>query len=273
MRSIRLAIAAGIGAGLLATAMRAQDNPAAQKQLPPRGAQEPPRTIFIGTPPPSWGTTAESWFRLGAAELHPDTSGTLYTSSWLPEGAQYGYQRWVTAGYPHLIGFAHVPGGSTLDAWQFSYCDNNSVPPHMTINLYSCDLYGDCTSPPVASFDTGSFPSGCASTTIGGGGLGFTVDNKSGEYLVDVTFGVFDGNQTFGGTGFGYHLQVSPAPGAATFNDVPLSDTAFQYIEALAASGITAGCGGGNYCPDNPLTRRQMAVFLAKALGLNWPDH
>ena len=59
---------------------------------------------------------------------------------------------------------------------------------------------------------------------------------------------------------------------ARTFGDVPLSDPAFQYIEALAASGITSGCGGGNYCPDNPLTRRQMAVFLSKALGLHWPN-
>jgi S-layer homology domain len=69
----------------------------------------------------------------------------------------------------------------------------------------------------------------------------------------------------------GYVLQVSPAPGSPTFNDVPVSDPAFQYIEALVASGVTAGCGGGNYCPDSPLTRRQMAVFLAKALGLQWP--
>ena len=53
---------------------------------------------------------------------------------------------------------------------------------------------------------------------------------------------------------------------------MPLSDPAFQYIEALVKSGITAGCGGGNYCPDGTLTRRQMAVFLAKALGLHWVD-
>ena len=65
--------------------------------------------------------------------------------------------------------------------------------------------------------------------------------------------------------------QVSPAPQAATFNDVPVNDPAFQFVEALVASGITAGCGAGNFCPDAPLTRRQMAVFLAKALGLHWP--
>jgi S-layer homology domain len=65
--------------------------------------------------------------------------------------------------------------------------------------------------------------------------------------------------------------QVSPAPQAATFNDVATNHPFFQFVEALADSGITAGCGSGNYCPDQPLTRGQMAVFLAKALGLHWP--
>jgi hypothetical protein len=68
-----------------------------------------------------------------------------------------------------------------------------------------------------------------------------------------------------------WRRTVSDAPSAATFNDVPTSHPFFQFIEALSESGITAGCGGGNYCPDNPLTRGQMAVFLAKALGLHWP--
>ena len=65
--------------------------------------------------------------------------------------------------------------------------------------------------------------------------------------------------------------RVSPAPGAATFNDVPPNHPFFRYVEALAAAGISGGCGGNNYCPDTSLTRGQMAVFLAKALGLHWP--
>jgi hypothetical protein len=71
-----------------------------------------------------------------------------------------------------------------------------------------------------------------------------------------------------------YKLQVSPAPGTATFADVPLSHPFFQYIEALAASGVTTGCAGSplRYCPDAPVTRGQMAVFLARALGLHWPN-
>jgi hypothetical protein len=69
-----------------------------------------------------------------------------------------------------------------------------------------------------------------------------------------------------------YKLQVSPAPASATFADVPTSHPFFQFVEALAASGITAGCGGGNFCPDAPITRGQMAVFLAAALGLHFPN-
>jgi hypothetical protein len=65
--------------------------------------------------------------------------------------------------------------------------------------------------------------------------------------------------------------QVSPAPSTASFGDVPTNHPFFQFVEALAAAGITGGCGGGNFCPDAPLTRGQMAVFLAVALGLHFP--
>ncbi len=69
-----------------------------------------------------------------------------------------------------------------------------------------------------------------------------------------------------------WRRSVSPAPDTATFGDVPTDHPLFQFVEALAASGITAGCGSGNFCPNNPLTRGQMAVFLSIALGLHWPQ-
>jgi len=53
---------------------------------------------------------------------------------------------------------------------------------------------------------------------------------------------------------------------------VPEGAFGYQQIEALFASVITGGCGGGNDCPDPPVTRAQMTVFLAKALGLHWPN-
>jgi hypothetical protein len=57
-----------------------------------------------------------------------------------------------------------------------------------------------------------------------------------------------------------------PNPSQQTFGDVPLNHQYAEWIYDLAARGITSGCGGGNYCPDGPVTREQMAVFLLKTL-------
>lgn len=66
--------------------------------------------------------------------------------------------------------------------------------------------------------------------------------------------------------------EVAPGPNTATFDDVPASHPFFQYIEALVATGVTSGCNADNYCPGAPLTRGQMAVFLARALGMGYPQ-
>jgi hypothetical protein len=50
----------------------------------------------------------------------------------------------------------------------------------------------------------------------------------------------------------------------APFPDVPCSSPFAAWVQELVARGITAGCGGGLYCPTNPVTREQMAVFLLK---------
>jgi hypothetical protein len=42
-------------------------------------------------------------------------------------------------------------------------------------------------------------------------------------------------------------------------------------INALAAAGITQGCGSGVFCPNDPVTRAQMASFLSRALNLLEP--
>jgi hypothetical protein len=59
-------------------------------------------------------------------------------------------------------------------------------------------------------------------------------------------------------------LCYTPPPCAGAFPDVPCLSTFANWIEALAAEGITTGCGGGLFCPENLVTRRQMAVFLLK---------
>jgi len=59
--------------------------------------------------------------------------------------------------------------------------------------------------------------------------------------------------------------HVPPPATGTVFADVPIGSFAADWIEELAALGITGGCGGGNYCPGNPVTRAQMAVFLLKS--------
>ena len=39
-------------------------------------------------------------------------------------------------------------------------------------------------------------------------------------------------------------------------------------IEWMRLAGLTEGCGGGQFCPDAPVTRGQMASFLVRALAL-----
>jgi hypothetical protein len=55
------------------------------------------------------------------------------------------------------------------------------------------------------------------------------------------------------------------------FADVPCPSLFADWIEQLAAEGVTAGCGGGNYCPNAPQTRAQMAVFLTRTFNLPIP--
>jgi uncharacterized repeat protein (TIGR01451 family) len=61
-----------------------------------------------------------------------------------------------------------------------------------------------------------------------------------------------------------------PPPAVGVFEDVPVGSFAADWIEALYALNVTGGCSTSPllFCPDNPNTRGQMAVFLAKTFGL-----
>lgn len=59
-------------------------------------------------------------------------------------------------------------------------------------------------------------------------------------------------------------LLLAPAVVLAShqFSDVPNSHSFHGDIHAVAAAGVTSGCGGGKYCPDDFITRGQMAAFI-----------
>ncbi len=62
--------------------------------------------------------------------------------------------------------------------------------------------------------------------------------------------------------------DYAPPNCTGMFGDVECPSLYANWIERLAAEGITAGCGDGKYCPDSPNTRGEMAVFLTKAFTL-----
>jgi hypothetical protein len=101
--------------------------------------------------------------------------------------------------------------------------------------------------------------------------------NRRNMYILEASFLRLpeQGFHSLAGCNLTWRRQVTPAPASATFSDVPVNHQQFRFVEALAAAGITSGCTpppSPNYCPDSPITRGQMAVFLAAALGLHFPN-
>ncbi len=53
-------------------------------------------------------------------------------------------------------------------------------------------------------------------------------------------------------------------PATPYFTDVPSTHPFFPYIQKMRQLGITSGCTATTYCPDDPVTRGQMAVFIER---------
>ena len=60
---------------------------------------------------------------------------------------------------------------------------------------------------------------------------------------------------------------VPAGPETATFSDVPTSYWAFKYVEYAKSQGVVGGYPEGTYQPTVPVTRDQMAVFVARAIA------
>jgi hypothetical protein len=61
---------------------------------------------------------------------------------------------------------------------------------------------------------------------------------------------------------------VACVAGAEMFPDVPASSPFCKWVEELVRRGVVSGCGSGNYCPNDGVTREQMGVFLSVTFGL-----
>lgn len=62
-------------------------------------------------------------------------------------------------------------------------------------------------------------------------------------------------------------LDLAPLSGSR-FSDVHVGGVHAGAINAIAEAGITNGCDDGVFCPDQRVTRAEMASFLVRAFGL-----
>ena len=224
--------------------------------------------------PKTYGTTVTSYYVIDSSEFSPVTSGVAYSGI---NNFQLRY-RTDSAGLG-MWAPMHLPAGALVTYLEIDYYDNSAVG-EVQASFGVCDYAGQgcvfqpgnpgCGDAPVTICSGNTDVPGYSNTSTDLSGDGIVIDNFNNRYTIAVGNTTTDGSTAWSQIIVGYLLQVSPAPGSATFPDVPTSDFGFQYVEALVASGITGGCGGGNYCPDAPVTRRQMAIFIAKALGLQW---
>ena len=64
-----------------------------------------------------------------------------------------------------------------------------------------------------------------------------------------------------------YNLEGRPAAAGASFSDVPLSAWYAQAASWAMETGIFSGYGSGNFGPEDPITREQLAVVLYRYAG------
>jgi hypothetical protein len=71
---------------------------------------------------------------------------------------------------------------------------------------------------------------------------------------------------TWSGTGTGFHPyavdNIQLAGNCFGFSDVPTASPFCNATEWLANRGVTLGCTAGTYCPNDNVTRAQMALFM-----------
>lgn len=202
------------------------------------------------------------------AAFQPQRSTTVHEFD--PAGG-----RLCVEGFPWFEGvFEGLPDGARLTGFQFWTFDSSSE--EIIIGLVKRTCNQDVGGPILTVLATyASFGSGGFQTAIE------FVDAADEDIDTRCTYSMLfrlDGQESAScsegdslrivGASARRIRQMSPAPDTATFDDVPTTHLFFQHIEALVGAGVTAGCDEDSFCPDGPLTRGQMAAFLAKALGL-----
>jgi S-layer family protein len=217
-------------------------------------------TTPLDPEPQTWGTAAQVSHTISAFAFQ--AFGATQPSSGV------GGSRFCTATC-ELVSGIFLPAGAQALSVQLDGCDTDAVA-NITVVLLRRGI-SESAFQALTLGSTSGAP-GCTPLNVPLV-TPHTIDNANNLYFLDIQMSGPTNATRFTSARVFYRLQVSPAPATATFpNDVPTTHPFFRFIEALAAAGITGGCGPGSYCPDSPVTRGQMAVFLATTLGLHFPN-
>ncbi|WKZ39116.1 MAG: choice-of-anchor Q domain-containing protein [Anaerolineales bacterium] len=199
-------------------------------------------------------------------------AGEEYTILKTPTFADvpFNYSAWQ---YIEAIYNAGITGGCTTTP--LNYCPNNTVTRAQMAIFLLRGIHGSSYTPPAVGDGTGfnDVPTThsaaawikqlAAEGITGGCGNGNYCPNQA---VTRAQMAIFLLRAKYGDD------YVPPAVGGSSgFNDVPAGSSTAPWIKQLAAENITGGCGGGNYCPNNPVTRAQMAIFLQRTFNLPLP--
>jgi hypothetical protein len=153
-----------------------------------------------------------------------------------------------------IMSYCHLLGWNYVSFVFHSRCVNETMLPE--INSAACLTQASTfiDVPPSHPFYTYVEKIAAAGITGGCGGAYFCPDAS----VTRAQMAVFLLKAKLGSS------HVPPAATGQVFADVPAGSFAAAWVEELASLGVTSGCGGGNYCPNAAVTRRQMATFLLK---------
>ncbi|NOZ77603.1 MAG: DUF4394 domain-containing protein [Acidobacteria bacterium] len=165
-----------------------------------------------------------------------EVTGTLYWAAYTTQGELRIID--TTTGASTLVGA--FPGGAEVDSFAIASTVGASLP-WLTLTPQDGLV-------PAAGVDPGELPIDAQ----------FIADGADHYGLYQATINVIQDTP----------YQVNPVQVCFTkaFNDMAPGAFADAYVDAVAGVRITTGCGGGNFCPSDPMTRGVMALWLEKAM-------
>jgi len=193
--------------------------------LDSRGQFAPPLTVTTSAPSCLWVASANASF----IDITSGTNGTGTGS--------------ITFSVPPNTTGAGLSGTVTVDNQTVSVVQRATTGSFADVN------------PPDYYFD---FVNALYAAKITGGCSAVPADYCPASPTTRGQMAVFIVMAIEGGSNFSYAT-------APYFTDVPPGNPFFKFIQKMADLGITSGCGNHLYCPDSPVTRGQMAVFIIQA--------